>query len=74
MIHQSQVRTDEGSLADLLEASARQGSAIMTVYVPHREHIDEVSAILFNYGARLVKYVGNWSVEDLFSRTKSDQG
>ena len=74
MIHQSQVRTDEGSLADLLESSARQGAAIMTVYVPHREHIDEVSAILFNHGARLVKYIGTWSVEDLFPRTQSDKG
>jgi hypothetical protein len=55
MIHQSQVRTDGGSLADLLEAEARQGSAIMTIYVPHREHIDEVSVLLFNHSARLAK-------------------
>jgi hypothetical protein len=66
--------TDEGSLSDLLEASARQGSHVITIYVPQREHIDDVSAILFNHGARLVKYVGNWSVEDLFPRIKSDKG
>jgi len=74
IFHQSQVTTDEGFIGDLLEASASQGSDIMMIYVPHREHIDEVSAILFNHGARLVKYVGTWSVEDLFPRTKSDKG
>jgi hypothetical protein len=66
--------TDEGSLSDLLLAAARQGSHVITIYVPQREHIDDVSAILFNHGARLVKYVGNWSVEDLFPRIKSDKG
>ena len=73
-IHQLQVTTDEGSLRELLAALARQGSAIISVYVPHREHIDEVSAILFNHGARLVKYVGNWSIENLFPSIKSDKG
>ncbi len=40
--------------------------------MPQREHIDEVSALLFNHGARLVKYVGNWSVEDLFPPIKEE--
>src|SRR3989440_10485777 len=72
IMHQLQVTTDEGSLRELLEASARQGSAIISLYVPQREHIDEVSALLFNHGARLVKYVGNWSVEDLFPPIKEE--
>jgi hypothetical protein len=72
MMHHLQVTTDEGSLGELLEASARQGSPIISLYVPQREHIDEVSALLFNHGARLVKYVGNWSVEDLFPPSKEE--
>ena len=72
IMHHLQVTTDEGSLRELLEASARQGSAIISLYVPQREHIDEVSALLFNYSARLVKYVGNWSVEDLFPLIKEE--
>ena len=72
IMHHLQVTTDEGSLRELLEVSARQGSAIISLYVPQREHIDEVSALLFNHGARLVKYVGNWSVEDLFPPIKEE--
>ena len=72
IIHRLQVTTDEGSLRELLEASARQGSAIISLYVPQPEHIDEVSALLFNHSARLVEYVGNWSVEDLFSPIKEE--
>jgi hypothetical protein len=72
MMHQLQVTTDEGSVGELLEVSARQGSAIIALYVPHREHIDEVSALLFNHGARLVKYIGNWSVEDLLPPLKEE--
>jgi len=72
IIHYLQITTDEGSLGELLLASARQGSPIITIYVLQREHIDDVSAILFNHGARLVKYVGNWSVEDLFSPIKEE--
>ena len=72
MMHQLQVTTDEGSLGELLEALARVGSAIIFLYVPQREHLDEVSALLFNHGARLVKYVGTWSVEDLFPPLKEE--
>src|ERR1700694_5464039 len=72
IMHQLQVTTDEGSLRELLEASARQGSHIITIYVPQREHIDDVSAILFNHGIRLIKYVGNWSIEDLFPPIKAE--
>ncbi len=72
IIHRLQVTADEGSLRELLEASARQGSAIISLYVPQREHIGEVSALLFNHGARLVEYVGNWSVEDLFPPIKEE--
>jgi len=72
MMHQLQVTTDEGSLGELLEAPARMGSAIIFLYVPQREHLDEVSALLFNHGARLVKYVGTWSVEDLFPPLKEE--
>jgi hypothetical protein len=71
IMHQLQVTTDEGSL-ELLLAAARQGSHIITIYVPQREHIDEVSALLFNHGARLVKYVGDWSIEDLFPPIKEE--
>ena len=63
--------SDEGAAGELYLAAARQGSHIITIYVPQREHIDDVSAILFNYHARLVKYIGNWSVEDLFPPIKS---
>jgi hypothetical protein len=66
MMHQLQVTTDEGSVGELLEASARQGSHIIAISVPQREHVDDVSALLFKHGARLVKYIGTWSVEDLF--------
>jgi hypothetical protein len=72
IMHHLQVTTDEGSLRELLEASGRQGSAIIAIYVPQHEHIDEVGALLFNHGARLVKYVGNWSVEDLFPPIKEE--
>jgi hypothetical protein len=72
MMHQLQVTTDEGSLGELLEAWTRQGSAIISLYVSQREHIDEVSALLFNHGARLIKYVGNWWVEDLFPPIKEE--
>ena len=71
-MHQLQVTTDEGSLGELLLAAARQGSAIISLYVPQREHIDEVSALLFNHGARLVKYVGTWSIVDLFPPLKEE--
>jgi hypothetical protein len=74
IIHQLQVTSDEGSVGELLEASARQGSHIITIDVPQHEHIDDVSAILFNHGTRLVKYVGNWSIEDLFPPIKSNKG
>ena len=40
--------------------------------MPQGEHLDEVSALLFNHGARLVKYVGTWSVEDLFPPLKEE--
>src|SRR5260370_4874129 len=74
IIHYLQITTDEGSLGDLLLAAARQGSHIIAIYVPQREHIDHMSAILFNHGARFVKYIGNWSVEDLFPPIKSGKG
>ena len=74
VIHQLQITTDEGSLGELLLAAARQGSPIIAIYVPQREHIDDVSALLFNYGARMVKYVGKWSIADLFPPSKSDKG
>ncbi|HEY6543144.1 MAG TPA: hypothetical protein VIZ18_19535 [Ktedonobacteraceae bacterium] len=74
MMHQLQVTTDAGSLSELLEAPAPQGSAIIFLYVPHREHLDEVSALLFTHGARPVKFVGNWSVEDLFPPLKEENG
>src|SRR6266566_2561962 len=70
IMHQLQVTTDEGSLGELLEASARPGSAIISLYVPQGEHLDEVSALRFNHGASLVRYVGTWSVEDLFPPLK----
>ena len=72
IMHQLQVTTDEGSLGELLEASARPGSAFISLYVPQGEHLDEVSALLFNHGARLVKYVGDWSIEDLFPPIKEE--
>src|SRR5260370_12493573 len=56
----------------MIEASGRQGYAIISLYVPQREHIGEVSALLFNHGAHLVEYVGNWSVEDLFPPIKEE--
>jgi hypothetical protein len=74
MMHQLQVTTDEGSLGELFLTAARQGSHIIIISVPQREHVDDVSAILFKHGARLVKYIGNWSVEDLFPPIKSDKG
>jgi hypothetical protein len=74
IIHGLQVTTDEGSVGELLEASARQGSHIIAIYVPQHEHIDDVNAVLFNHGARLAKYIGNWSVEDLLPPIKSDKG
>jgi hypothetical protein len=74
IIHQLQVTSDEGSLGEQLLAAAREGSHIISIYVPQHEHIDDVSAILFNHGARLIKYVGNWSIEDLFPPIESDKG
>src|SRR5436305_9416564 len=65
IMHQLQVTTDEGSLGELLEASAPPGSAIISLYVPQGEHLDEVSA-------RLVRYVGTWSVVDLFPPLKEE--
>jgi hypothetical protein len=72
MMHQLQVTTDEESLGELLLSAARQGSAIIAISVPQREHIDEVSALLFNHDARLVKYIGHWSIEDLFPPSKEE--
>ena len=74
MMHQLQVTTDEGSLGELLLAVAHQGSHFISIYVPQREHIDDVSAVLFKHGARLVKYVGNWSIANLYPLIKSDKG
>jgi hypothetical protein len=76
IIHDLQVTTDAGSVGELLLAAARQGSHIIAIYVPQRGHIDDVSAILFNHGARFVKYISNWSVEDLFPPIKAarDEG
>ena len=73
VIHKLQVTSDEGSVGELLEASARQGFHIITIYVPQHKHIDDVSAILFNNGAHLVKYIGDWSIEDLFPPVKEEQ-
>ena len=72
MMHQLQVTTDEESLGELFLAAARGGAHIISISVPQSEHIDEVSAILFNHGARLVKYVGHWSIEDLFPPGKEE--
>ena len=66
MLHESEVTTDEGSIPSLLEAPAQEKSAFLFLYMPQREHLDEVSTLLFNHGARLVKYVDEWSVEDLY--------
>ena len=66
IIHSLQVTSDEGTLGELLLAAARQGSHIIAIYVPQREHIDEVSTILLDHGARFIRYIGTWSVEDLF--------
>ena len=66
--------SDEGALGELYLAAARQGSHIISIYVPEREHIDDVSTILFSHDARLVKYVGTWSIEDLFPPIKSAKG
>lgn len=74
IVHDLQVTTDEGSLGELYLAAARQGSHIISINVQQREHIDDVSAILINHGARLVKYVGNWSIENLYPPIKSSQG
>ena len=71
IIHSLQVTSDEGSVGDMLLAAARQGSHIIAIYVPQREHINDVSTILFDHGARFVRYIGNWSVEDLFPSIKS---
>jgi len=73
IIHKLEVTSDEGATSELYLAAARQGFHIITIYVPQREHIGDVSAILFNHGARLVKYIGNWSIEDLFPPIKSDK-
>jgi hypothetical protein len=72
MMHQLQVTTDEESLGELFLAAAREGSHIISISVPQRGHRDEVSAILFNHGARLVKYIGHWSIEDLFPLDKKE--
>jgi hypothetical protein len=74
IIHRLQVTTDEGSLGELDLEAAGQGSHIISINVPQREHIDDVSAILFKHGARLVKYVGNWSITNLYPPIKSDKG
>ncbi len=74
IIHDLEVTTDEGSLSELLLAAARQGSHIISIKVLQREHVDDVSAIWFNHGALWVKYLGNWSIEDLFPPVKSDKG
>src|SRR5216684_498513 len=70
IMHHLQVTTDEGSLRELLEASARQGSAIISLYVPQREHIDEVSALLFNHGARLVNTSATGRLKISFHQSK----
>ena len=70
IMHHLQMTTDEGFFSELLEASARQGSAFLFLYVPHRERLNEVSALLFNHAALLVKYIGIWSVEDLLPPRK----
>ena len=74
IIHYLQVTSDEGALGEQYLAAARQGSHIISIYVPQREHINDVSAILFSHDARFVKYVGTWSVEDLFPSIKSARG
>lgn len=70
IMHHLQMTTDEGFFGELLEASARQKSALLFLYVPHHERLDEVSALLFNHAALLAKYIGTWSVEDLFPPRK----
>ena len=69
IIHDLQVTSDEGPLGELYVTAARQGSPLIAIYVPHREHLDAVSMILFHHGARLVKYIGTWWVEDISSPT-----
>ena len=74
IIHDLQVTTDEGSLGELYLAAARRGFHIISIYVPQREHVDDVSSIVINYGARLVKYVGNWWIEYLYPPITSNKG
>ena len=74
IIHYLQLTSDEGALGEQYLAAARQGSHIISIYVPEREHINDVSTILFSHDARFVKYVGTWSVEDLFPSIKSARG
>jgi len=73
IIHYLQVTSDEGALGELYLAAARQGSHFISVYVPQRERINDLSAVLFSHGARFVKYVSAWSVEDLFPTIKSGE-
>jgi hypothetical protein len=72
IMHQLQLTTDEGTLAELHLVAARAGSHFIAISVPQREHVAEVSAILFKHGARLVRYIGTWSIEDLFSSDKEE--
>jgi hypothetical protein len=74
IIHYLQVTSDEGTLGEQYLAAARQGSHIISIYVPQHEHINDVSTILFSHDARFVKYIGNWAVEDLFPTIKSAKG
>ncbi len=61
-----QATTDDGFTGELYLAAARRGHQIITVYVPQYEQIDGVSALLFNHHACLIKYIGNWSIADLY--------
>jgi hypothetical protein len=72
IMHHLEMTTDEGFFGELLEASAHQGSALLFLYVPHRKRLDEVSALVFSRAALLVKYIGTWSVEDLFPPRKAE--
>jgi uncharacterized protein YigA (DUF484 family) len=61
----SQVLSDEAGARQAYLGALRQGHAVVLVYAPQREEVDQATDILKARGAHAVQYFGQWTITDL---------
>jgi hypothetical protein len=65
LIHGFQATTDEGFAGDMYLKEAEQGHEVLAVYAPKAEEANRIRDVIIRYNAHLIKYFGEWAVEDL---------